>query len=466
MVSWLRRLLLPTIGVGLACVLATAAWFTWSVLPVATGHKARVLCSGVFVSKRAAAAVLDDLEVDDLSVLRYVDASIDTAAQTVTARALGVERRAAYREGLGCALALDNLTPPHLPASDADRGVAGGSSNDRRPPRAVDSVTREPGARLAAVVARAFDEPDPQHPRRTRAIVVLHGGTIVAERYAAGIGPDTPLAGWSMSKSVLNALAGVLVHEGRLTLNAPVPIPEWQQPGDPRAAITVDHLLRMSSGLHFEENQDSPRSDVMSMLFRVGDIARFVTSRNTVFAPGSHWAYSNAGSNVISVAIRHALRDRATYLAFPRRALFGPLGMSSAVLETDAAGTFIGSSYVYATARDWARFGMLYLRDGVWNGSRILPPGWVEYTRTPAPADGTKRYGAHFWLEIPLEYAGPNPRLPVSAFHAAGHEGQFVTIVPSRDLVIVRLGRTRYPQAWDHSAFVRAVIATMDSASP
>ena len=140
--------------------------------------------------------------------------------------------------------------------------------------------------------------------------------------------------------------------------------------------------------------------------------------------------------------------------------------MSSAVLETDAAGTFIGSSYMYATARDWARFGMLYLRDGVWNGTRILPPGWVDYTRTPAPADETKRYGAHFWLEIPPEYAGSNAQLPVPAFHAAGHEGQFVTIVPSHDLVIVRLGRTRDPQAWDHAAFVRDVLASLDRATP
>ena len=301
-----------------------------------------------------------------------------------------------------------------------------------------------------------------RYPRRTRAIVVLQGGRIIAERYASGIGPDTALAGWSMSKSVTNALVGILVREGRLAVDAPAPIPEWHQPGDPRAGITLDQLLRMSSGLRFAENQSSPRSDVMRMLFGVGDIEGFVTSRGLAFAPGTHWEYSNAGSNLVSVAIRHVFGDRATYLAFPRRALFDPLGMSSAVLETDAAGTFIASSYTYATARDWARFGMLYLRDGVWNGTRILPPGWADYTRTPAPSDQTRRYGAHFWLAIPPEYAGSNPGLPVPALHAAGHEGQFVTIVPSRDLVIVRLGRTRYPDVWDHAAFVRGVLASVN----
>jgi CubicO group peptidase (beta-lactamase class C family) len=465
MVSRVRRLILPIVGIGLVCAVGTAAWFAVPALAVATGHKAKVLCSGVFVSRLAPAAVLDDLEADDLSILRYVDASIDRGAQTVTARALGVERRAVHREGLGCTLALDSLTPPRLPASNRAPGVAIGSSGSGLPLPAKGSAAGESSTQLDEVVARAFDEPDPQHSRRTRAVVVLQGGRIVAERYAAGITPDTPLAGWSMSKSVVNALVGVLVREGRLTVDAPAPIPEWKHPGDPRAQITVDQLLRMSSGLRFEEHQDSPRSDVMRMLFGVGDVAKFVMSREMAFAPGTHWEYSNASSNIIAVAIRNVLRDRPTYLAFPRRALFEPLGMSSAVLETDAAGTFIGSSYMYATARDWARLGMLYLRDGVWNGVRILPQGWVGYTRTPAPADKAARYGAHFWLEIPPEYAGAAPRLPVPAFHAAGHEAQFVTIVPSRELVIVRLGRTRYPHAWDHAAFVRDVLASVDPAT-
>lgn len=464
MASRVRRLVLSTIGIGLASALGAAVWFVPPALSIGVGHKARVLCSGVFVSRRTLPAVLADLQVDDLSVLRYVDASIDTVGHTVTARALGIERRAVYREGLGCALALDNLTPPQLPASNPGPGVATGS-NDGTPVLSPEhTVTRESSAQLDAVVARAFDEPDPRYARRTRAVVVLRGGRILAERYAAGVGPDTPLPGWSMSKSVMNALVGILVRDGRLAVNAPAPIPEWDHPGDPRRAITVDQLLRMSSGLRFEESQESPRSDVMRMLFGVGDIAAFVTGRELAVAPGTRWAYSNASSNILSVAIHNVLGDRATYLAFPRRGLFDPIGMSSAVLETDAAGTFIGSSYMYATARDWARFGMLYLRDGVWNGTRILPPRWGDYTRTPAPADETKRYGAHFWLEIPLEYAGSTPRLPVPALHAAGHEGQFVTIVPSRDLVIVRLGRTRYPHAWDHASFVRDVLASVERA--
>lgn len=287
----------------------------------------------------------------------------------------------------------------------------------------------------------------------------MYRSRIVAERYATGIGPDTPLAGWSMTKSVMNALAGILVKQGRLALDEPVPVPEWQQTGDARASITLDHLLRMSSGLRFDEEMASPRSDVMRMLFEVGDAAAFAAKMNLRSSPGTRWQYSSGTSNILARVMRNVLHDETEYLTFPRRALFDRLGMSSAVLETDAGGTFVASSYMYATARDWARFGTLYLQDGVWNGERVLPEGWVTYSTSPAPADNTRRYGAHFWLQIPDEYGGADTWLSAPAFHAAGHEAQFVTIVPSREVVIVRLGRTRYPNAWHHSAFVRDVLA-------
>ena len=262
--------------------------------------------------------------------------------------------------------------------------------------------------------------------------------------------------------TILNALVGVLVKQRRLTLDAPVAIPEWGEPDDPRGSISLDHLLRMSSGLRFDENMENPRADVMRMLLDVGDAAAFATKQVLVAAPGTRWQYSSGTSNIIARVIRNTLRDDSDYLLFPRHALFDRVGMAGAVLETDAAGTFVGSSYMYATARDWARFGMLYLQDGVWGDERILPEWWVAYSRSPAPADPAKRFGAHFWLDVPSEYCGMGTPLPRDAFHAAGHEGQFVTIVPSRDAVIVRLGRTRYPDAWDHCAFVRDVLAALD----
>ncbi len=355
-------------------------------------------------------------------------------------------------------IVLDGLSPPGLPAEGGTVVALDVLAQRAAEPRAEGPAPKG----LEAVITRAFSEPDQQRPRRTLAVVVTRGGQVVGERYAAGIGPDTPLIGWSMTKSVMNALVGILVKRGHLTLDGPVPIPEWKRDGDPRAAITLDHLLRMSSGLRFDEDTSNPRSDVMRMLLDVGDAAMFATSKDLIAAPGTKWQYSSGTSNIIARVIRNALQDDSTYLTFPRRALFDRLGMSSAVLETDAGGTFVGSSYMYATARDWARFGTLYLQDGVWSGDRVLPEGWLTYTTSPAPTDPSKRHGAHFWVQVPGEYRGPDDRLPAGAFHVAGHEAQFVTIVPSRDVVIVRLGRTRYAGVWDQSAFVRDVLAALD----
>jgi hypothetical protein len=295
-------------------------------------------------------------------------------------------------------------------------------------------------------------------------VVIVHKGRIVAERYARGIGPDTPLIGWSMTKSVMNALAGILVKEGRLSMDVPVPIAEWQGPRDPRCRITLDQLLRMSSGLRFDEDMRNPLADVTRMLLGVADMSAYATNKELEAPPGTKWHYSSGTSNIIARIMRNVLRDDHEYLTFPRRALFDRIGMAGAILETDVSGTFVGSSFMYATARDWARFGMLYLQDGVWDGQRILPEGWVAYTRSPAPADPRKHYGAHFWLDLPDEYRGTDAALPPDAFHAVGHEAQFVTIVPSRQAVIVRLGLTRFSEAWAHGPFVREVLAALGDA--
>jgi CubicO group peptidase (beta-lactamase class C family) len=179
--------------------------------------------------------------------------------------------------------------------------------------------------------------------------------------------------------------------------------------------------------------------------------------------PGTRWRYSSGTSNILTHVIRRVVGE-ADYHAFPRRALFDRIGMSSAVMETDAVGTFVGSSFMYATGRDWARFGLLYLQDGVWSGTRILPEGWVEFSRTTAPRAPDGKFGAHFWPRIPDEFrCGDDLSVPADAFHAVGHEGQFVTVVPSRKLVLVRLGATRYPCGWNHQDFLARVLAAMSA---
>jgi CubicO group peptidase (beta-lactamase class C family) len=457
-----RRLLITALGLGLLVALVLGLDYAVRVVSIGVAYKAKMLCSGVFVSRRNPQEVLADLEVDDLAMLRYVDVSIDRITKSVTASALGlVRRQAVYRESLGCALVFDGKTPQSLLGNNPERSMRAGA---RSPavfaslPAASDNVYRE---RLETVLDHAFEEPNPPRQRRTRAVVIVHKGRIVGERYSAGNGPDTPLIGWSMTKGVMNALAGVLVKEGRLAMGGPVPIPEWQKPGDPRGQITLDQLLRMSSGLRFDEDMANPMLDLMHMLLGVADMATYAANKELVAMPGTKWQYSSSTSNIIARIMRNVLKDDREYLGFPRRALFDRIGMSGAVLETDAAGTFVGSSFMHATARDWARFGMLYLQDGVWDGERILPEGWVAYTRSPAPADPRRHYGAHFWLDVPDEYRTTDGSLPNDAFHAVGHEGQFVTVVPSCETVIVRLGLTRYADAWDHAAFVREVLAAL-----
>lgn len=452
-------------GSVLAVVLLLAVWRTIQIVGIGVAYKAKMVCSGTFVSNRHLSAVLAELQADDLGILRYVDVSLERRTNSVAATAFDiVRRRAIYREGLGCALVLDGLVPPRSPGAHepikGDVAQCDGQTDD------TSTIGKTTVRGLEGVIARAFSEPDPQRPRRTLAVVVTRGGHIVGERYAAGIGPSTPLLGWSMTKSVMNALVGILVKQGRLRLDGPVPVPEWRRANDARAAITLDHLLRMRAGVEFDENMSSARSDVMRMLLDVGDAAAFATNRSLIAAPGATWQYSSGTTNILARVVRNALHDDSEYLTFPRRALFEPLGMSSAVMETDASGTFVGSSYMYATARDWARFGELYRQNGVCRGEQILPDWWVAYSTSATPGDRTSHYGAHFWLQVPEEYGGPDDHLPARTFHAAGHEAQFVTIVPTRNVVIVRLGRTRYAKAWDQSAFVRDVLAALNRGEP
>ena len=443
--------------VTLTLVIAIAAVFLGRpILEIGTAYKAKMLCSEVFVAGRAPGDVLAELESQDLTALRFIPASIDYNTRTATVRApLGImKREARFRESGGCVLRFDRQPTPMR--ADRPRNEPGPSATDL-----ASSQRSETKTRLTAVLDDAFSETDPTRPRQTRAVVVLSNGQIVAERYAAGFTADTPMLGWSMTKGVLNALAGILVREGKLALDAPIPVPRWSAPDDPRNRITLDHLLRMSSGLRFDEKMSTPVTDVTTALFLVPDMAAFAADKPLEAAPGTRWQYSSGTTLILSGVMRHVLGD-AAYRAFPRAALFDPIGMSSAVLEEDATGNFVGSSFLYATARDWARFGQLYVQDGVWKGTRILPEGWVAYSRTPAPADATRAYGAHFWLQIPDEYGTSRTALPGDTFHAAGHEGQFVTIIPSRQVVIVRLGKTRHERVWDQTAFVSNVLRTLD----
>ncbi len=276
----------------------------------------------------------------------------------------------------------------------------------------------------------------------------MHDGQIVAERYAPGYDINTPILGYSDTKSVISALVGILVRDGRLAVDQPAPVPAWSDPRDPRHTITPDHLLRMTSGLALGES-GSPFSPVNRMLYLERDMAGYAESARLTAPPGSTWAYTSGNTLILSQIIRDAVGGHTDDVRrFAQRELFEPLGMRTVTLEFDATGTPVGSTYMFASARDWARFGLLYLHDGVIGGRRILPAGWVQYSTTPTLDTG---YGAGFWTN---RVAGHIPWSPVSwsipgaprdAFFARGMLGQYVVVVPSERLVVARFGVTHGP---------------------
>jgi CubicO group peptidase (beta-lactamase class C family) len=247
-----------------------------------------------------------------------------------------------------------------------------------------------------------------------------------------------------MAKSVTQCLTGILVREGRLALDAPAPVPEWQRPGDPRAQLTLRHVLTMTTGLDNADGGDEADSFVAQMVFgeRAKDTSAFASRVDLVHEPGAHWDYSTATSQILSGIVGRSVGGgREGVRAIAERELAQPLGIVSLVLEFDPAETLLGGLYVWASARDWARLGLLYLRDGRWDGRRILPEGWVDFTRTVAPAANNGSYGAHFWVTAPPGPEQWQTLAPgIEAFQMNGNGGQFVVMVPDRDLVIVRLG--------------------------
>ena len=293
---------------------------------------------------------------------------------------------------------------------------------------------------IDTLLAQAFGTNADPDLGETHAALVVQGGRIVLERYGEEQGPDVTCRSWSMAKSITHALVGLAVADGLIDIHAPADVPAWRGAGDPRGAITLDHLLRMSSGLAWVEDYvPGHPSDVVAMLFAEGreDVAAFAESQPLAHPPGSFFYYSSGTTNIVSAIVARAVgRSGESFEAWMRERLFAPIGMTSATPRFDDAGTFIGSSFCFCTPRDFARFGLLYLRDGVWEGRRLLPEGWVDYARTPTfqqpggEIDGP--YGAHWWLDR----AGPG------SFAACGYEGQFILGCPRRDLIVVRNGVT------------------------
>jgi len=298
---------------------------------------------------------------------------------------------------------------------------------------------------LNGVLARAFEGERPEALAKTKAVVVIAHGRLAAERYADGITADTRLQSWSMAKSILHAALGIAVGEGKIDPDAPAPVPEWQGADDPRHAITVRQLGQMTDGLAFRENYGDTDSEAMQMLFGAGrgDVGAAAAQTPLGAPPGTRWSYSSGSANILSRILRDAIGGREAYHAFLRERLFEPLGMTSAIAEFDASGTWIGSSYVHATARDFAKFGLLYLNHGLWEMRQIVPRDWVDGAAQATPAS-KGFYGTLFWLNAHKNGDGQGPcvisdKLPCDMFFARGFGGQLIGIAPSHDAVIVML---------------------------
>jgi CubicO group peptidase (beta-lactamase class C family) len=450
------KVVFKTLLILLLAIAALATWQARKVMPMGLGFIAKTLCSEHFVAGRNNLQQIwsDILDVNALS--DWGSYELDSSARQVSAW-FGpglMKTTAVYRDGLGCTIAV-GIPPGKLQPLPA-RPSLHHSASSALPAAA----TINPD--LEAVLDEAFSEPSSSSHRRTRAIVILQRGWIVAERYATHFDRGTPLIGWSMTKSVTNTLAGMLVGDGALSLDDPAPVPEWQAADDPRNQITLRHLLQMSSGLDFEEVYE-PGGDVTNMLFTAHSAAAYAATAPLGHEPGSHWYYSSGTTNILARVIRDAAGgSTAAVYEFSRTRLFEPLGITSMVIEPDASGSPVGSSFSYATARDWARLGQFWLQEGVWNGERLLPEGWIKWSTSPAPAAQRGQYGAQFWLNAGVDGKYRDfPDLPSSAYYAHGFNSQIVAVFPEQDVVVVRLGFTT-DGSWDDNAFLSAVLRALD----
>ncbi len=439
----------------------------------AAAYVAKNVASAVFISGRDVEEVVRVDIGSPLPGLVKYEVDEDQKRVTVTSTPYGkATATAIFREGLGCTL-VNGLTEEELRAQPVPE-LPG-------PPKGYDDALWPAGKRvdlsdlpdeidaelLAEALDNAFAEPDPDRTtRRTRAVLVAYQGQIVAERYAEGFHAQMPLLSHSMTKSMTNALVGIRVGQGKLDIRQPLGLPEWSSADDPRRAITLDHLLRMSSGLEWDEVYLDLTSDVVQMLYGERDAAAFAFNRELEDPIDSRWYYSSGTTNIISHALRETFDgDLAAYFAFPRQALLRRLGMYHSFIEPCPDGTFVGSSFSYCTPRDWARLAMLYMNDGMWHGERILPEGWVAYSTTPTPGASRGRYGAQIWLNVgePDEPTRREmPDVPTDAFSFNGFDGQFVVAVPSRELIVVRMGHTRNRGAFRINDLVRDVLAAME----
>ena len=432
----------------LVLALVYVVYANYPRLDIITGFSAKSVCSCTFEAGRDLKSIEEG--DNDIDLVNYASNKINLEEKSVTSTVFGLKKRTAvYKEGIGCVLIPEggNMTvtfKPNRKISQSSLPYPYGNS-----PEKDTLFSNVDGKLLKMAVENAFDCEGYEQTKRTRAVLVLYKDQVIAEKYAPGFSRETKMLGWSMTKSITSAVLGILEKQGKVSLSQNKLFLEWEK--DERSKITLNNLLQMNSGLEWVEDYNTI-SDVTKMLFLEADMTKPQLYKSLKGQPNNSWNYSSGTTNLLSGFIRNQFKTHQEYLDFWYAELIDKIGMNSMVIETDLAGNYVGSSYSWATARDWAKFGLLYLHNGNWNGEQILNESWVKYAATPTN-DSNGVYGAHFWLNA----GGKYPNVPKDLFSCNGYQGQHVFIIPSKDLVIVRFGLTENP-VFDVDTFLSEVL--------
>lgn len=419
------------ICIGLVGLVFIVGFWNYPKLTILSGYSAKNMASSVFIGNRS--VEFTDINDNNFAPVHLAEDEVNMDEKSAVASVFGLnQRKAIYRDGLGSVLINDDfdITAPYakpkrtifktnLPFPYGNLPQKDTTFND------VDYN------KIKASVATLFDK-EGESIKKTRAVIVLYKDQIIEEKYAEGYDKNSVLLGWSMTKSILATNFGVLQKQGKININDKAPIREWQN--DDRKEITINNLLQMNCGLAWDEDYGSI-SDATTMLYLDEDMTKPQIFKKAIHKPNEFWYYSSGVSNLLSGILRQQFDSYQEYLDFPYREFIDKIGMHSMLLETDMAGNYVGSSYAWGTPRDWAKFGLLYLHKGNWNGEQIFNPEWVDYVTTPTPTS-EGNYGGHFWLNS----GGFYPDAPRDMYSANGFQGQRVFIIPSKDLVIVRFG--------------------------
>jgi CubicO group peptidase (beta-lactamase class C family) len=456
-------------------ILAAGAYgisFLRDVEAIAAAYIAQTVCTNVVILGRDQTEVeAKDLTAQQREIARST-VNGDVVETTVRIGPISYTEYSLYRPGMGCSVlagrSLEDVRA--IAIQEQDERVEQQSRSSQAAPVWPSVERKAPHVnweQLDATIASTFAETtgDIEKAQNTRAVLVSYRGKLIAERYAEGFDGDTPQRGMSMTKSATATLIGILVQQGLLDVNAPAPINGWSELDDGRSRVTTHHLLTMTAGFDYQENSSGAadlRNLLKTMLYATPDASGFAAQTPLQGEPGNSWAYQTVHSVLLQQVARNVIADDQQYFRFPQQHLFDKLGMQNSFFQADAAGTFIGGASMYASARDWMKLGLLYLNDGVHQGERILPEGWVKYATTASePSLRTRAYGAQLWLNTPAPHQ-LFPGMPEDAYAFQGHFGQYVIVVPSLELVVVRMGMTyNGEQGFDKQALLRGVVAAL-----